>query len=317
MTMLSFNSEDQWLAARRSHITSTDLAKILGVSKFGDPLSVYLAKTGQTERSTPSRKMIAGLRYQDAILSDYELETKHRVERINPYDIGIHKDGVLAASLDALDLQDGRSPVDAKNIAYLKEEDGWGDDGSSDIPMDYRLQLAAQMAVTGAKLSHLAVLVSGWDLRIYHQTHDAELEGMILEAAAKFWKDHVIALKPPPLEGSKDAQSYLDRAYPINRGLMIEAMEDDGPWMDYLKTADQDLDNAKMRVDEARVWFKSRIGEAEGIFFPDGRKITWKKSKGTSKTDWEAVAKAAGASPDLVAKFTTEGQGSRRFLPKF
>lgn len=318
MSLVSFGTEAQWLAARRGHITSTDIAKILGVSKFGDKLSVYMEKTGmEGKREPPSRKMIAGLRYQDAILSDYELETKHSVERIHPYDLGVHKGGVLAASLDGLDKGLDGIPVDAKNISYQKDEDGWGEVMTDQIPMDYRLQLAAQMAITGAKLSRLAVLVSGWDLKIYEMAHNPELEAMILEEAAKFWKDHIIALKPPKLDGSERAQEFLDKLYPVNKGMTIPAMDDDGPWMDYLKEATLAKEQAELRIDEARVWFKGRIGEADGLLFEDGRKITWKRAKGAAKVNWEAVARAAGASQALIDANTTTGEGSRRFLPKF
>jgi geranyl-CoA carboxylase beta subunit len=52
---------------------------------------------------------------------------------------------------------------------------------------------------------------------------------------------------------------------------------------------------------------KAAIGEAAGI---DGL-ASWKRNKGSARTDWEAVAKAAGAPEELVQKFTSTHPGAR------
>lgn len=309
--------EKQWLEDRKKHITGTDIAKILGVSPFGDPLSVYMDKIGLSEPTEPSRRMIAGQRYQTAILEDYALETGHRLTHADPFELVVHAGGILGASLDAYDITLGNAPVDAKNTACAYEKDGWGETGTDAIPEYYRLQLAAQMAVSGASLSRLAVLVGGWDLRIYQVDRDPELEGMLLESAAKFWRDHVVARKPPEIVGSVAAKEYLAKTYPSHHvGLSVQAEEGDEPWADYLAKAMADEEDAKKRKEEAQVWLKQRIGNAEGIWSGNGWKATWKNSKGTEKIDWEKVAREAGASPALISRFTETIPGSRRFLFK-
>ena len=77
---------------------------------------------------------------------------------------------------------------------------------------------------------------------------------------------------------------------------------------------------AKAEADEAdakRVAM-ALLQDNEVLKSADGTKVlaTWKNNKNSSKTDWEAVAREAGATPELVAKHTTVKPGARVFLAK-
>lgn len=319
MTIKVLDTEDLWLQERTRHITGTDAAKLLGLSKFGDPFTVWLEKTGQAPKKEPSRKMIAGTRYQQAILDDYALETGHVVQHVGANALYIGAGGLLAASLDGLDQTLGYAPVDAKNVGYTAKDEGWGEEGTDQIPPDYRCQLAAQMAVTGAKLSRLAVLVGGWELKIYQMDRDLKLEEMILEAAGKFWREHVLTKIPPALGASEEAAEYLKAKYPVHtKGAVMESLPDDLPWRDYFKQAKEDAKDAERREEEAKNWFKARLQRHEAMFFPDGKKLTWKNIANIKKTDWEgAFLEATAHRTDqqaLIEKFTSETPGARRFL---
>lgn len=318
MTLKALMTEEAWKAERMKHITSTDAAKLLGLSKFGDPFSVWLDKTGQAEPKEASRRMRAGLHYQTAIVDDYAETTRHKVQHVDPHALYIGGSGILAASLDALDVDLNYCPVDAKNVYAAHKDEGWGEDGTDQIPPDYRCQLAVQMAVTGATLARLAVLVGGWDLRIYQMDRDTKLEAMILEAAERFWRDHVVANKAPELPPTKEASDYLTKKYPLHEaGKVVESTPDDLPWREYFKQAQADKEDAERRETEAKNWFKARLGTAEAMYFPDGKKATWKTSKTSEKVDYEAAFNAAALDPQsrqfLLKKFTEAKPGIRRF----
>ena len=46
-------SRSEWLGIRRKGIGGSDAAKVLGLSKWAGPLTVFLDKTGQLPCSTP------------------------------------------------------------------------------------------------------------------------------------------------------------------------------------------------------------------------------------------------------------------------
>lgn len=324
MTKLEFNNKQEWLAARRDFITGTDAAKILGVSKFGDAYSVYLDKIGEAEPKPPTRKMIAGLRYQTAILDDYAAEKGHEIEHVPDNSLWTLDRQHLAASLDALDLTDNGLPVDAKNVGELSPQRGWGKPSTDQIPDDYRFQLAAQMAVTGAKLARLAVLVGGVDLVIYEQPHNAELEGMMLEAAAKFWRDHIIPRKPPKLGTSEESRAAYTKLFPVAKPYAIEGTDEDEVWLRYLRAAEIDYDDAKHRKEEAQAWFKQKMADAEAFYGRGGGVITWKNDRPSEKVDYqkalELMALRFGLKEvpdDIIKGATVIKPGARRFLTKW
>lgn len=319
MTTKSLPSEAAWLLERKTHITGTDAAKILGLSKYGDAFTVWLDKTGQAQPTEPSRRMVAGLRYQKAILDDYALETGHSVRHADPYEILVHGGGLLAASLDAYDETLGDCPVDAKNVAYAGASDGWGEAGTDEIPMDYKCQLAVQMAVTGAPLARLAVLVGGWDLRIYQVDRDLALEDKILKAARDFWDRYILGGEQPEPGATKQAADYLSDKYATaDAGTFMTALPDDEPWADYLRQAIKDKEDAERREEEAKNWLKARMGHKEAMFGANW-KATWKYIQGGKKIDYEAAFRDSvplAAQETLLARHTTTKDGYRRFTFK-
>ena len=76
------------------------------------------------------------------------------------------------------------------------------------------------------------------------------------------------------------------------------------------KQAEKDEADAKMIVMAA-------MQDNEALKSSDGNTLaTWKNAKDSAKTDWEAVARDAGATAELIAKHTKNVPGSRRFLAK-
>ena len=74
-------------------------------------------------------------------------------------------------------------------------------------------------------------------------------------------------------------------------------------------------DAATARADLAKARLQEAIADADGIEGETFR-ATWKFAKPASRVDWEAVAKAAGASKELIEANTKLGAASRRFLFK-
>ena len=57
------------------------------------------------------------------------------------------------------------------------------------------------------------------------------------------------------------------------------------------------------------------MGTAALLLGPNGKPLcSWKNNKDGQKTDWQAVATDAGATPEQIASNTTTTQGARPFL---
>jgi len=96
-------------------------------------------------------------------------------------------------------------------------------------------------------------------------------------------------------------------------------------------TADDALIDAHRRLKAAKASFKAleadiellatqikaRMGTAALLLGPNGKPLcSWKNNKDGQKTDWQAVATDAGATPEQIASNTTTTQGARPFLLK-
>jgi hypothetical protein len=76
------------------------------------------------------------------------------------------------------------------------------------------------------------------------------------------------------------------------------------------------------RVDDLEAEIKLAIGDTEGIAGP-GFKVTWKKNRDSTKTNWEAVARGLKSLvtetqwETIVGIQTSAREGARVFLPKW
>ena len=105
--------------------------------------------------------------------------------------------------------------------------------------------------------------------------------------------------------------------YPCDQGTSVDA---DGELLALCTT----LKGAKAKAKEVEAdielmvtKIKVRMGAAASLLGPNGKPIaTWKTNKDVQKTDWQAVAKAAGATPEQIADHTKTTPGDRPFLLK-
>lgn len=313
-----------WLDQRRRAIGGTDVAAILGLSKWRSPMQVWLDKKGLAETMT-NEAMAWGKRLERSILEGYSESVGHPIEFADPYDFITSKQvPILGASLDARWLDGDRRPVDAKNTRWKSDE--WGEAGSDQIPAYYACQLAVQMHVTDTPAADLAVLFSGQQFERFTVYRDPEIEAMILEKVAAWWERHIVQDVPPDVDGSKGTTEWLAKRSRQQSDVMAtptpEAYEA-ARALCKIKPQIKQLETEQARLENL---LKQGIGEAAGI----AGIATWKAAKDSEKVDWEGAARdlarrlyAAEGGPgtdyrplldSTVSNFTTTKPGSRRFL---
>jgi putative phage-type endonuclease len=279
----------------RRGIGGSDAAKILGVSKFGGPIDVY-RKIVEGHDYPENIAMTRGKLLEPVIRELYRMETGAALEGPKR----IRKDWARA-SLDDVAIREGQRIVVEYKSANIRQAHEWGD-ADDDIPTDYRIQVAWYLHWSGLARADLAVFLGGADLHIYPVSRDLELESMVLEGCERFYRDHIVAKKPPEVDGSWSCSEWLKERYPVDKGPVIQADEVAEEWARKLFAARAAKERAEKDEYEARNKLISRIGDAAGIE-GDGWRISYTQTKGKPTLDVKALCAAFGIKDSDLSRY--------------
>lgn len=324
---------------RRRGIFSTDTSAILGLSRYGTPLTVYRAKLGETDVRQPSLAAWLGSHLENLVAELYTTSTGIKVRADNL--AHFHKTYPwLGTHLDRRAVGDPGLIIELKTRGSTR---GWGEDGSSDVPIDVWTQVQHEAFVVGAREVHVAALFSNSSFRVYTIAPDPSFERDVVPVLSAFWQDNVVA-KVPPLPTGADPDTEYVRAL---------ADEGDGgemkpctPEMEEIvlryKLARFNAAQAEFARDGLKNELIQIIGpDSDGLTGTFGR-ILYKRTRMVRKTDWKLVAESlrraaeellelAAPSEDDLPKYaavqavvdavedlyTTTKPGSRRFTVDF
>lgn len=302
---------DAQRALRRTGVGGSEIGAVAGLSPYATALDVWRAKVEGLEiEETPA--MRRGRLLEPAVAEWYAEETG--AELLPGETLRHPSREIVIATPDRIAVL-GREQrvleVKTTNFRMLSE---WGEPDTDEIPQTYLCQVQWQLAVTGLARADVAALIGGDEFRVYHVAFDAELFGMLADTAERFWRDHVTTRRPPPLDGSDSCAEWIRARFPRDGGNELAATPDAECWADTLFDVRRRTAILEAEEQEAVNHLKALMGDAS-VLRGNGWRVTWKTAKESVKTDWEAVARALDAPPELVARFTTTKPGSRRFLP--
>jgi putative phage-type endonuclease len=286
-----------WAVERRRAIFATDAAPVAGLSRFGDPFSVYLEKLGMAAPKITSEAMEWGLLLQDPIGRAWARRAGVKVKPAGHYTYWRHDlPFPMAAHTDF--LTDVGHPVEVKNASHFSAAD-FGEPDTDEIPVDYRLQLAHELAVLDRPVGHLVVLIGGNRLRHYLVQRDDELERNLLEVEQRAWEG-VRHNSPPAIDGSDGASEYLRITQTRDDGTEIEADEElqaMGHRLLAVRAALGELEGEERGLTNI---IKSRLGEAARASGGD-ISIRYKRNRDSLFVDWERVARVVAPDDEELA----------------
>jgi len=317
------------IALRKTGISASEVAAVAGLHPYVKPIDIWSSKLGLVEPFEGNKSSKWGDLLEQVIADHYAKE--HAVEKIvvrHPKTIKGSVNGTLVreisprfrliATPDRI-IYRKRIATPVRNLqiktAGLRQSDKWGPSGTDQVPEEYAVQVAIEMAVLGVNETDLAALIGGQDDREYHLKRDLELEGQLIEICERFWVDHILTQTPPPVDGSENYSNYLKRRFPRDMRPMLPATDEARDWVSLFCSRRDAVDYAEAALIQAKNRLKSLIGDAGGI---EGL-CMWRQNKPSTTTDWEAVARdlsrhvGAGYFPDAVARFTTTKPGARPF----
>ena len=308
VAVIPFTPEQK--AVRDAGIGGSEIAAVAGLHPKKSPHDVWQQKTGRSPPSPDTVDSLFGRAMEGGARQLYAWRTGATVEL--PGTMVHPRYPIVRATPDGI-VRGRRKVVEIKCPRYA---DAWGDDGTQDFPEYFWPQLIWEMAVSGMDRADLVVLVGHErDIRIYPDLpFDAELFDALLYKAEKFWRDHVVADTPPPIDGSDAATAYLRQQFPTNR--RADVIQDDSDsvrqWAEQYAKAKADCEDAERRCVEAKNQIIARIGDASGIRGAWGS-VSYRSTKGRKSTDWAALCASHGIGPQAIERFTNEGPGYRQF----
>lgn len=271
-------SEEQWLLARKAGIGASDIAAILGLSKYASPLTVWMDKTSPEVDHESSLAAELGQELEPFIRRKFTKWMKTEeglditVEEM-PYILQHPEHPFILANLDGAFWHPARElwcDLECKTAGeYVKAD--W-DNG--EMPDGYYAQVQQQLAVTGWELAYVPVLIGNrqFEVRVVPRNQDV-INGLIA-AAQTFWNDFVIPkVAPAPIGLAADTDA-LKLLYPSGGKdpINLEHMADT---YDELKALARVKKETEARQEQLKQLFMSEMGDAEVAVIGKGR-VTWK-----------------------------------------
>lgn len=192
-------SHEEFVERRRHGIGGSDIAAIIGLSKYRTALDVYLQKRGLTESDDDARKEMG--RYMEAPILQWYIDSQ-KVEPIARSEFVRHPEhDFLLGNID-MEVRNEHGDewgADAKNV-HFRAVGEWGDEGSDEMPLDALFQAHHYMFLKPrwSKIDFVVLRGGFWPPRIYTVRRDDELyAALVLSRLIAFWTQHVIPGIPP------------------------------------------------------------------------------------------------------------------------
>ena len=303
------DARQEWLQSRRLGIGGSDVAAILGLSKYSSPYQLWLDKTGRSElEDSTSEPSYCCNMLEDIVAKEYANRNGVKLQRFNST-IAHPKHDWMRANIDRaiinpeiagnVRIKDGKLTTD--RILECKTANQylaklWGDEQSEQVPDYYLTQVQWYMGITGASMCGLGVLIGGQKFRSYQVAFDPELFEMLTDECSKFWHEHVQADVPPAPTTFDDV---LHRWSTHNPNQALQADDELANLVAEYKDLNATIKEASGELDTLKLQICTRMEDAEMIIAEEKRLATFKYQE-RNTLDSKALK---AAHPDIYEQF--------------
>lgn len=279
---------------RTGYIGGSDIAAVLGLSRFKTPLQLWAEKTGNIIPEDISGKLQVrlGNKLEATVCDLFTEETGKKVARVN--EALVHpKYPFLRGLID-------RRVVGEKAILEAKTTSAWNAhawEGEA-MPQDYILQTMFYMELANADRGYLVCLIGNQDFQVKIIERDDKLQKEIIAKAVEFWTKYIEPKIMPTMITSRDADT-LYSLYPLgDEGEAIQLDDTANALVDSLKAQQEDCAALEKQIDKTKNDLRLMLKDhAEGI--TDKWKITWKNQE----TNRVNLKKLKEEKPDICAAY--------------
>lgn len=249
---------DLWLRERRNGVGSSDVAAIVGVSDYGTAVHVWRDKIGYLNDEQAGEAAHWGNVLEDAIAQEWCRRNASVIRRVGL--VANVEQPWMRATLDRMVLECPAAKGEGLREACALEikcrsafkADRW----KKAVPDDVLAQVAWQMAVTGYRHIHVAVLIGGNDYRQAVIRWEEVLEAYLVDRAEQLWHVNVAERIEPGWDLTHAAQLIRldERLHPDRAGVTELDIDGIGHVMEYAELsavagrADRELKAAAARL---------------------------------------------------------------------
>jgi putative phage-type endonuclease len=272
----------EWHDARRTSLGASEVAAVLGLSRYQTPLDVYKAKMG-VRRDIPENLSYFG-RALEPVIAQW-LRDKH--PELGPILEGfaaVNPDhDWLSASPDRLrDSAGFLHPIELKTSSEWSRKE-W----DAGVPDYYKIQSLVQQIVLGVHGGHLAVLHGGNRPELYEVPWDQDAVDQIIDITGLWWRQHVLLEVPP------EPTTYSE-ALEVYPGIESEQFEISESLFGILEQRDVDSSDMyalKKKLDLVKEHIALAVGNATVLMYQGMPAYTYKRQNGAAQVDTEKLQK--------------------------
>lgn len=290
-------------AARARNIGGSDVAALLGLSKWKTPVDLWMEKTGRkpAEDISGNPAVQAGIRMEGAVLEWFADETGIPVLRPaddeppkqhpeHPRLVG-HADGLCSEEPAGVEVKTASAWVQQDWGAYDYGSQEYGDG----VPLAYVCQCLHYMSIFDLPRWYVAALIGGNDFRVYALDRDREFEQEVVRRSLEFLA-HVDSDVPPEPTTIGDVVTL----HPMATVEEVMAGEDIEPWLAKAAEADQNSKGWKKQLDEAKTRIADYMGEAGKLVDSSGHTLANFREQQSRRIDTTRLKKER---PEIYAEY--------------
>lgn len=230
----------EWHALRAGGIGGSEIAAVVGLSRWTSPFQLWHRKRGTIAEQKLSEAMEWGIRLEPVIAAKFAEEHPEFDVVPTPGTYAHHERPWQRCNPDGTlhDPADG----DCAALLEVKTVNAYADDFTNDdVPIYYRCEIQWRLDIFDLSHCYLAVLIGGSTYREYVIEANPEDQATLRTAAEAFWRS-IQADDEPPLDATDHTYQTVRELNPlIDKDLIIDLPGD--MWRRYLE--------AKTAVDEA------------------------------------------------------------------
>lgn len=261
-------------------IGGSDIAAILGLSPWASPWDVYLRLT-EGQSAPDSGVMQSGRYYEQGVCDWYLDQLRGLGVEATAKTPEILSRGVLRASVDRIVTNgEGQWGLEIKTAG---SRDGWGEEGSDQIPIYYAAQVHWYMGFYDVPFFDVAVGFLDWQRGFakYRINRDEELSKELLARGEAWFQKHIVDGKPIDIDGSQACTDYLRKRYGSVKADAREANQEEIELLRQYQELDKQLEEIESKKSMVKNRLIAAIGDNDGIY-GGPYKITYRPQKRTS-----------------------------------
>ena len=302
-------SREQWLKCRQDGIGGSDVAAIMGLSKYRTALDVYISKVEElpeTDSLADNEFIYWGNVLEDVVAKEFQKRNpEYKVIKSSfMWQHPEHK--FMVANVDRLlyHPEHGWGVLEIKTASEYRNSHFEGDE----IPEDYLLQTQHYTGtIPELNYSFLAALIGGNKYKQFYIEKDEELIETLIVLEKAFWENHVLAQNPPEIDGSEAATNYLKQLYGPEKAesatKVITLPDTSENWIKVYHEASEEEKAAKEKKENAINHLKQEMGTHQKATIGDS-KLSWTVVN-TNKFDQKQFKKDH---PELAGKYMKPSQ---------